>query len=111
MDNNLERCSGCGAAWCGTLSGVGGWEELADCLAAQRDQWQMAAFCAEQARERAEAIVERLSDNDLADRVATNCHDGAHDERWCAACEARGDGIDEYREAVFNAEQAKGTRT
>ena len=52
---------------------------------------------------RLQAIVDRLNDNDLADRVMVRCHDPAHDERWCGT----GEGIDAYRAAVLNAAAAK----
>ena len=55
---------------------------------------------------RLQAIVDRLNDNDLADRVMVRCNDPAHDERWCGTCEARGEGIDAYRLAVLNAAAA-----
>lgn len=49
----------------------------------------------------AKAIVARLNDKALADRIAAGCHDPHHDDRWCATCEARADGIDAYRRAVL----------
>jgi len=42
----------------------------------------------------------RLADDDLADRVAKDCHDSEHDVRWCSTCAARADGIDAYRSTV-----------
>lgn len=47
------------------------------------------------------AIAEcALFDDTLADRVAKNCKDDAHDPRWCSTCETREMAIDEYRRAV-----------
>ena len=42
----------------------------------------------------------RLADDELAARVAKDCHDPAHDVRWCSTCAARADGIDAYRSTV-----------
>ena len=43
----------------------------------------------------------RIDDDALATRIANDCHDAAHDPRWCATCEAREAGIQEYREALL----------
>lgn len=42
----------------------------------------------------------RVADDDLAERIAIDCHDAGHDARWCATCAARRDGIEAYREAL-----------
>ncbi len=49
---------------------------------------------------RASAILSRLNDDGLAEEVAIDCHDPAHDPRWCPTCEARRDGIEDYRKRV-----------
>jgi hypothetical protein len=41
-----------------------------------------------------------LADDEIANKIATDCHDPAHDPRSCSRCEARLDGIDEYRAAL-----------
>ena len=49
-----------------------------------------------------------LNDDALAIAIAHDCHDTAHDDRWCATCEARRDGIEAYREELqrrINAER------
>lgn len=53
-------------------------------------------------------IQSLLNDDALAIAIAHDCHDTAHDDRWCATCEARRDGIEEYREELqrrINAER------
>ena len=47
------------------------------------------------------AIVARLRDDALAERVACDCHAVGHDDRWCTTCEARLDWIEDYRRAVL----------
>jgi len=44
-----------------------------------------------------------LADDVLAQRVARDCSDPQHDDRWCSTCQARMDGIADYREAVAKA--------
>ena len=44
-----------------------------------------------------------LDDDALADRIAQDCHDKDHDDRWCQTCAARSDGIEAYREALKEA--------
>jgi len=41
-----------------------------------------------------------LDDDDLALSVAQDCHDPAHDPRWCGTCSTREDAINEYREIL-----------
>ena len=36
---------------------------------------------------------------DPCEQVARDCHDPAHDDRWCPTCEARADGIRDYQAA------------
>lgn len=45
-------------------------------------------------------LVAAIRDEKRATRIAHDCHDPAHDVRWCGACDARSDGIDAYREAL-----------
>jgi len=45
-------------------------------------------------------LLELLDDDDLAKRVAVDCHDPHHDDRWCPTCEARRDGIEAYQRAL-----------
>lgn len=45
-------------------------------------------------------IQSLLNDDALAISIAKDCHDTAHDDRWCATCEARRDGIEAYREEI-----------
>jgi len=47
-----------------------------------------------------QAVHLLVLDDALAESVATDCHDPAHDPRWCATCEARKAAIDAYREKV-----------
>jgi hypothetical protein len=51
--------------------------------------------------------IARLRDDALAARVAADCHDKAHDERWCPTCEARGAGIEAYRAALRGEEDER----
>ena len=44
--------------------------------------------------------LEVIKDDYLADKIAVDCHDKNHDDRWCPTCNARDIGIDEYRNAV-----------
>jgi len=53
------------------------------------------------------AIVARLDDDALARRVACECYDQLHDDRWCPTCAAREDGIDAYRDAIRDGEAAE----
>ena len=41
-----------------------------------------------------------VDDDGLAKEVACRCHDPHHDDRWCSTCQARADGIEEYRLAL-----------
>ena len=61
-------------------------------------QW-IGELKAENARLR--AIEMRLRDDALFKRVATDCHDPLHDERWCSTCNSRGDGMDAYQQALL----------
>ena len=47
-----------------------------------------------------EAVVAKLNDNEIADRVGRDCHDNCHDARYCGTCEVRLDGIYAYREQI-----------
>jgi|GEM_PF-6645561 len=47
------------------------------------------------------ALLAILEDEELAQRVAENCNDPAHDPRWCPTCEARTDGIESYRYEIM----------
>ena len=51
-------------------------------------------------RDALQAIVDRLRDDALALRVGEKCNDPNHDDRWCATCESRKDGIETYRAAL-----------
>ena len=50
--------------------------------------------------ERLRAQVARLEDDELAEKVARDCQDTRHDDRSCSTCDARDNGIEEYRAAV-----------
>lgn len=50
-----------------------------------------------------ETLDEALSDDALADQVAKDCGDRMHDPSWCPICDARRDGIEAYRTAVYQA--------
>ena len=47
------------------------------------------------------SLLAILEDDELAQRVAGNCNDPAHDPRWCQTCEARTDGIESYRHEIM----------
>ena len=51
--------------------------------------------------EKLEAIVDRLGDDDLADKAGKDCHDPDHSDNWCLSCDARHDGIEAYRLALL----------
>ena len=52
------------------------------------------------------ALERATGDDALAARIARECKDLAHDDRWCPTCEARSEGIEDYRRALL--EQAGG---
>ena len=49
---------------------------------------------------RLEGVVEKLGDDGFANSIGRDCHDPQHDDRWCATCDARLDGIYAYRAAL-----------
>lgn len=48
-----------------------------------------------------ECLIAALKDDERAEKVAVNCRDQYHDNRWCPTCENRKDGIDEYRAEIL----------
>ena len=57
-----------------------------------------------------EDFVGIINNDQLADAVARNCHDPAHDIRWCGTCEIREAAIFDYRESIrkaFNIKEPK----
>lgn len=46
-------------------------------------------------------LLDILKDDTLAIKIARDCFDPAHDDRWCSTCEARIDGIEAYREYIL----------
>lgn len=53
--------------------------------------------------DRLERIATVLNSDEFAARVARQCNDPQHDDRWCPTCEGRDAGIDAYRTAVAGA--------
>ena len=51
-------------------------------------------------------IAKLLNDDEIADRIATDCHDPQHDDRWCSTCDARMNGILAYRKAILGPKAA-----
>lgn len=51
-----------------------------------------------------EAELARLKElvfgDGVREKVAKDCHDKYHDDRWCATCNARADGIDDFQQAI-----------
>jgi len=62
--------------------------------------------CLTRQRAAATEARERVQDDGLADRVAGDCGDSHHDDRWCPTCEARRAGIEAYRQRVRGATAA-----
>jgi len=60
---------------------------------------------------RLKAIVDKLHDLQLAQRVARNCYDPNHSEHYCSTCVARADGIEAYRQAVHSEAAQKATES
>ena len=46
-------------------------------------------------------ILARLRDEDLSIQISQKCNDPWHEDRYCPTCEARLNGIDDYRRAVL----------
>ncbi len=47
-------------------------------------------------------LTATIKDDERAERGGMNCHDQHHDDRWCPTCEARKDGIDDYRDMLLS---------
>lgn len=41
-----------------------------------------------------------LADDKFAKKIAKECNDRDHDDRWCPTCEGRDNGIADYRDAI-----------
>lgn len=57
-------------------------------------------------RDKLLVVVKRAADDGLAGRIARDCHDPRHDDRWCSTCEGRADGIEAFQLALFTSEGA-----
>ena len=69
--------------------------ERVDSLGAASEVWLLLAEV-----DRLRAVVAKLNDDEIADRVGRDCHDNCHDARYCGTCEVRLDGIYAYREQI-----------
>ena len=50
-----------------------------------------------------DALQAKLDDDAIVERVMATCTREEHHPAWCAYCEARRDGIDQYRQALAGA--------
>ena len=48
----------------------------------------------------AQRILALFDDHEFFARVANNCRDPCHDDRWCGTCATRADGIEDFIAAV-----------
>ena len=83
-----------------------GYEREAGSLHRQLSQAKEALAEKQKENKRLRKIAMRVGDDGLAGRVATDCHDPSHDDRWCPTCEARGDGIEAFQFAVLHPDKA-----
>ena len=84
-----DKCPICGLDTRGVHDAITGWwtgHSETDCLRCRLGN--------------AYAIIDRLNDDDLADRIGRRCGDYQHDDRWCPTCVARLDAIEAYQRAV-----------
>ena len=47
-------------------------------------------------------FVKIFHDDELAKKIAHDCNDRDHDDRWCPTCQNRENAIFEYRQAVID---------
>ncbi len=64
-------------------------EAAADCISRLREQGPQLR-----------ALYNKVADDDLADAVARDCHDPAHNAAWCGTCMIRSDAIEAYRDKI-----------